>query len=191
MHINRCTYVACVWVLTWLCIGHVSGADDSSRSRQPQQKHVRLLSVGNSFSRNATRYLDDLVTAAGHKLTHRSIVVGGASLELHAGKALAYEADIRDPAGSYADGSSLQQALQADAWDYVTIQQASIKSHDIATYRPFAIQLQSIVRRYACRSVLGLSRDRPRARHWSDPRGGRLLSGRYGRGQRLSSRYFI
>lgn len=149
MHINRCTYVACVWVLTWLCIGHVSGADDSSRPRQPQQKHVRLLSVGNSFSRNATRYLDDLVNAAGHKLTHRSIVVGGASLELHAGKALAYEADIRDPAGSYADGSSLQQALQADAWDYVTIQQASIKSHDIATYRPFAIQLQSIVRRYA------------------------------------------
>ena len=101
---------------------------------------VRLLTIGNSFSANATKYLPDLVKAGGHKLIHQPVVVGGASLELHAGRAATN--------GLYATGRTFKQLLESDRWDFVTIQQASRKSHDIATYRPFAAQLQGYIRKH-------------------------------------------
>lgn len=112
-------------------------------------KTVRLLTIGNSFSQNATRFLPQLAAAAGHKLIHRPIVVGGASLELHAEKARKHERDPNDKAGLYANGRSLREQLAAEPWDFVTIQQASLKSHDLASYRPFAGQLGDYVKRYA------------------------------------------
>lgn len=117
-------------------------------------KTVRVLSIGNSFSRNATRFLDDLAQAGGHELVHEAIVVGGASLELHAGKAKAHEQDAADPAGLYANRKSLKQMLQSDRWDVVTIQQASIKSHDVSTYQPYANQLAEFIRQHAPQAQL-------------------------------------
>jgi hypothetical protein len=112
-------------------------------------KTVRLLTVGNSFSRNATRYLADLATAGGHELIHRPIVVGGASLQLHAEKAQKYDQNAQDEAGLYADGRDLQHELAEQPWDFVTIQQASLKSHDLDTYRPYAGQLCEYIRKHA------------------------------------------
>jgi hypothetical protein len=112
-------------------------------------KTVRLLTIGNSFSANATKYLGDLARAAGHILIHRPIVVGGASLELHAGKIQANEGDPLDKAGLYTNGRGLKEQLLSDKWDFVTIQQASIKSHDLATYQPFANQLRDFIRQHA------------------------------------------
>lgn len=112
-------------------------------------KTVRLLTVGNSFSQNATRHLKDLATAGGHTLIHRPIVVGGASLQLHAEKAQKHEEDANDKAGLYADGRSLEQALAEQPWDFVTIQQASLKSHDLGTYRPYAGQLRDYIKKHA------------------------------------------
>ena len=116
---------------------------------RPPAKTVRLLTVGNSFSANATRHLDALVKAAGHTLIHQPIVVGGASLELHATKALAHEKDPQSTNGLYSNKQSLKQMLAAQPWDFVTIQQASFKSHDLATYRPFAQQLHDFIRQHA------------------------------------------
>ncbi|MCX6906918.1 MAG: DUF4886 domain-containing protein [Verrucomicrobia bacterium] len=87
--------------------------------------------------------------AGGHTLIHRPIVVGGASLQLHAEKFQKHELDASDKAGCYTNGRSLKQELTANRWDFVTIQQASIKSHDIATYRPFAAQLHGYIRKHA------------------------------------------
>jgi hypothetical protein len=110
---------------------------------------VRLLTIGNSFSRNATSHLDDLSKAGGHTLIYRPLVVGGASLELHATRAQKHEADPEDRAGLFTKGRSLRDELSADRWDYVTIQQASIKSHDPATYRPYAAWLAAYIARHA------------------------------------------
>lgn len=110
---------------------------------------VRLLTIGNSFSRNATNHLDDLAKAGGHTLVHRPIVVGGASLELHATRARKHEADPADKAGLYTNGRSLKDELLADKWDFVTIQQASVKSHDPATYQPFADWLAASIAQHA------------------------------------------
>ena len=115
---------------------------------------VRLLTIGNSFSANATKYLGDLAKADGNSLVHRPIVVGGASLELHAGKMQANERDPKDKAGLYTNGRSVKDELKADKWDFVTIQQASIKSHDLATYQPFATQLRDYVKLHAPQAEL-------------------------------------
>lgn len=112
-------------------------------------KHVRLLTIGNSFTHNATRLLGHLVEAAGHRLTHHRLIIGGSPLRLHAAKALAFEADRDDSQGRYAAGLSLQQSLASDRWDYVTIQQVSMASHDVASYQPYAAQLAEIVHRHA------------------------------------------
>jgi len=117
----------------------------------PAGKHVRLLAIGNSFSRNTTTYLNDLVLASGkNQLTFGHACIGGCPLEKHVLLAEAFEKDDRDPDGRpYADKTSLRDWLQKEKWDYVTIQQASIKSFDIDTYRPWAKKLCDYVKRYA------------------------------------------
>lgn len=117
--------------------------------RQGETKTVRLLTIGNSFSKNATRFLGDLAKAGEYSLIHRPIIVGGASLELHATKAQAHERDPEDKDGLYANGRSLEQELCDGPWDFVTIQQASIKSHDVETFRPFAAWLNDCIRKNA------------------------------------------
>jgi len=106
-----------------------------------EAKTVRLLTVGNSFTRNATQYLPDLAKAGGQTLIFRPLIVGGTSLQFHIEKALTN--------GLYTTGHSLKQELESEKWDYVTIQQVSMKSHDIATYRPFAEQLRDYIKKYA------------------------------------------
>lgn len=132
----------------------VGGMSPQARGEEGDGKHVRLLAVGNSFTRNATRYLPEVVEAAGHRLTMHRLIIGGSPLELHAQMALTFEADRDDPEGHYDSGQSLQQTLLADRWDYVTIQQLSRKSHDLASYQPHAQQLAEIVHRYAPQAEL-------------------------------------
>ncbi|MBI5685253.1 MAG: DUF4886 domain-containing protein [Verrucomicrobia bacterium] len=142
---NRCARVVVIALVGLAWIAAAIGAE-------PQT--VRLLTIGNSFSRNATHYLPDLAKAGGHTLIHRPIVVGGASLQLHAEKFQKFELDATDKTGCYTNGRSLKQELMADRWDFVTIQQASIKSHDIVTYRPFAEQLRDYIKKHAPQAKL-------------------------------------
>ena len=118
-------------------------------AEEPRGKTVRLLTVGNSFSHNATHYLGDLAKAGGDTLILREDNVGGASLELHWTKAQAFEKDPADKAGHYTAGKSLKDDLTGGHWDFVTIQQASILSHAVATYRPFAKELGDYIHRNA------------------------------------------
>ncbi len=119
-----------------------------------EARTVRILTIGNSFSRNATNHLDDLVRAGGHTLIHTPLVIGGASFQVHADKARKHEANPQDKAGLYGSGLGLKESLAADKWDYVTIQQASIKSHDFATYQPNAGWLRDYITRHAPQAKL-------------------------------------
>jgi hypothetical protein len=147
-----CALFACLTAFSWISSQPpVMAAEGAAKG---PAKTVRLLTIGNSFSANATRYLIDLAKADGNTLIHRPIVVGGASLELHAGKMQAYEKDSTDKAGLYTNGKGLKEQLKSDRWDFVTIQQASIKSHDLATYQPFANQLRDYVKLHAPQAEL-------------------------------------
>ena len=119
-----------------------------------EAKTVRLLTIGNSFSANATRHLGELAKAGGHTLIHNSLVIGGSSLQVHADKAKLHDAKPEDMAGLYTNRRGLKENLALDKWDYVTIQQASIKSHDIATYRPYAGWLRGYIAKHAPQAKL-------------------------------------
>jgi len=119
----------------------------SSLAGEP--KTVRILTIGNSFSANATKYLNDLAKACGHTLIHNSLVIGGASFQVHADKTKA-----EGKARLYANGKDLIANLIADRWDYVTIQQTSIKSHDFDTYQPHAGYLRDLIVKHAPQAKL-------------------------------------
>lgn len=134
----------CFAVLCLACFAWSASADDA-----PQAKTVRLLTVGNSFSQNATRYLADLANADGHTLIVRRCDIGGGSLQQHWQKAERHAADPTDKAGLYGTGRSLAQELVAEPWDVVTLQQYSFISHDPATYQPYAGQLHAFIKERA------------------------------------------
>ncbi|MEZ0273990.1 MAG: DUF4886 domain-containing protein, partial [Roseimicrobium sp.] len=117
-------------------------------------KTVRLLTIGNSFSANATKHLAEIAKAGGNTLIHRPLVIGGSSMQVHWDKAMLHEKNPQDPKGLYTFKQGLKAVLAADKWDYVTIQQASIKSHDLATYQPYATQLRDYVKKYAPQAEL-------------------------------------
>lgn len=119
-----------------------------------EAKTVKLLTIGNSFSANATHYLGDLAKAGGHTLIHQPLVIGGASFQVHAEKAQKHEADPKDKAGLYTSGRGLKENLELQKWDYVTIQQASIKSHDFTTYQPYAGWLRNYITKHAPQAKL-------------------------------------
>lgn len=120
-------------------------------------KTFRILTIGNSFADNALAYLENL---AGSNDEVRFEIgranLGGCSLEKHWN--LARYTD-RQPEhktyriGMHADGTpheaTLQEALAAASWDYVTLQQASAKSWDRATFQPYLGSLHKLV----CRSA--------------------------------------
>ncbi len=114
-----------------------------------QVKTVRLLTVGNSFSHNATHYLGDLAKAAGDTLILREDNIGGSSFDVHLKKIAEFEKDPSGKLGKYTENRSLKDDLTGQKWDFITIQQASIKSHDVNTYRPYAKQLADYIRKYA------------------------------------------
>lgn len=121
-------------------------------------KTVRLMAIGNSFSWQGTTYLREMAKNGGHKLVWGHAQIGGASMDKHVAAARAHDADPKDPRGkpykiSLPSGKtrmeSLQEVLQSQDWDYVTIQQASLQCADPLSYRPGAEQLLDYIHKYA------------------------------------------
>lgn len=110
---------------------------------------VKLLTVGNSFAVNSTKYLEDIAEASGCTLILGTANLGGCSLERHWNHAAAYEADPASSEGRPYSGRSLKQILESDDWDVVTLQQFSVISDDIETYRPYAQNLYDYIKKHA------------------------------------------
>lgn len=97
----------------------------------------KILAIGNSFSQDATRYLQEIAASAGEELLVRNLYIGGCSLALHAenvrtnAAAYQYEEETRKLCMI-----SIPDALKAEDWDFVTIQQASHDSGMPETYDP-------------------------------------------------------
>ena len=106
-------------------------------------KHVRLLAIGNSFSKNATRFLPEIVKTAGDQLTFQHICIGGCPLEKHWNNAVAFQK------GSTQAMAAAWSVLAAEKWDVVTIQQYSMYSFQIGTYRPWGKRLYNYIKKYA------------------------------------------
>ena len=102
---------------------------------------LRLFTVGNSFSQNTTHYLPELAKEGGHELIIGKAVKGGCSFQQHWDAIEAWRANPEDPKAKIYSSKSLQENLGSAAWDVITVQQYSMLSSDVTTYRPFADKL--------------------------------------------------
>ena len=110
---------------------------------------MKILSIGNSFSDDAQRYLHSIAAKEGIELETLNLCIPGCSLETHAsmvksGKAgyfYHYNGDVE-----CGDLISLQDGIAMRDWDIVTIQQVSTHSFKAETYYPYIHEVIAYVR---------------------------------------------
>ena len=111
---------------------------------------MKILSIGNSFSQDAQRYLHRLAKKEGVDLKAVNLYIGGCSLRRHYLNMLddnvAY--DFQFNGESTGIKVSIRQAIVSDNWDYITLQQASHDSARFETYTPYIEALAEYVRKY-------------------------------------------
>ena len=143
--------------LTLIAVLGIVGCGSTMRTQpartSPATTELKVLAIGNSFTENTTRYLPDIVRAAGCKLTLGKATIGGSPLATHWANALLAEKNPPDPkAKAYSYNGkpvTLKEILVSQKWDVVTFQQHSMDSAKVETYRPFARNLADYIRKYA------------------------------------------
>lgn len=109
---------------------------------------MKILSIGNSFSQDAQRYLHRLAKHDGVELETTNLFIGGCSLQRHYNNMLDDNADYDLEVNGERTGTkiSIKQALVSDTWDFITLQQASHFSVYIETYSPYIETLAEHIR---------------------------------------------
>ena len=110
---------------------------------------MKILSIGNSFSDDAQRYLHEIAKAEGVEIETLNLCIGGCSLETHA-------SHVKDGAKAYffhyngdvecGDLITLQEGIAMRDWDIVTIQQVSVQSFKEDSYYPYIHEVMAYVR---------------------------------------------
>lgn len=109
---------------------------------------MNILSIGNSFSHDAQRYLHDIAKSDGFELNSFNLYIGGCSLSTHFRNMLkdekAYILEVNGVrTGFYI---SIKEALLNRDWDVITLQQASHFSNDYDTYQPYLNKLVEFIK---------------------------------------------
>ena len=111
---------------------------------------MKILSIGNSFSHDAQRYLHRLAKGDGTELKAVNLYIGGCPLRKHYLNMLddnaAYDFEFNGEKTGIK--VSIRQALVSDDWDFITLQQASPLSGQYETYSPYIEALSEYVKRY-------------------------------------------
>ena len=111
---------------------------------------MNILSIGNSFSQDAQRYLHGIAKADGENINCFNLFIGGCSLEKHyrnmMGDFKAYTLEMNGNSTGFS--VSIKDALLNRPWDVVTLQQASRFSPFFDTYTPYIERLAEFVRLY-------------------------------------------
>ena len=116
-----------------------------------------ILCVGNSFSQDATRYLEAIASACGDELTVRNCYIGGCSLEMHRSNLLSEEPLYElQKDGECVEMISLENALSAREWDFVTVQQVSYLAGERESYEPYLEELIAGIRLIAPRARIAM-----------------------------------
>ncbi len=149
-----CTFALALWVTTSI-----------DASCGPES--VKVLTIGNSFADDALAFMEAFAFAGGKSWHVLRANIGGASLARHIQALEAHAADPNDSAGRPYRGKidpqnesvrdfSLMEALQADDWDYVTLQQFSNFSFIPESYEPAAGKLIKLIRQELPRAEIVL-----------------------------------
>ena len=110
-------------------------------------KKLRILAIGNSFSQDAVEnYLYELFDAGEIPVKIGHLAIGGCSLQQHWENALsnekAYSYTVREEGSENGyTKESLRDIIESEEWDIITLQQASPWSGIYDTYEPFLSNL--------------------------------------------------
>ena len=112
---------------------------------------MNILTIGNSFSQDATHYLHAIARKEGKRVDVCNLYLGGCSLERHYRLMLA---DTRTHILEFNGHStgftvSMKEALCSRAWDVVTLQQVSTESFKSESFFPYITELANYVRRFS------------------------------------------
>lgn len=117
-----------------------------------EEKSIKILAIGNSFSIDAMEYLWPLLKDAGYKdITLGNLYIGGCTLQTHASHltngAAAYTY-YTNTTGKWSStgGYSALAALTSQQWDYISVQQASGYSGMADSYEPYLTTILGIVK---------------------------------------------
>ena len=111
---------------------------------------MKILSIGNSFSDDAQRYLHEIAAAEHVDIETFSLCIAGCSLETHAAKVknsgerayfYHYNGDVE-----CSELISLEDGISMRDWDIVTVQQASPYSFKAETFYPYIHEVVAYVR---------------------------------------------
>jgi hypothetical protein len=149
-----------------------------------EERPVRILGIGNSFTVNSAKYLPQIIAADPEVSADIGVAqVGGCSLDRHVSMAEAHEAD-ETKGCSYSfilNGKTIERnmplkdVLVQGPWDYITIQQVSSKSFKLETFYPYAQKLIEYIRRFAPDAEIVVHEtwshniDCPRTKDWKLP----------------------
>lgn len=110
---------------------------------------MKILSIGNSFSQDAHKWLHKLAKANGVGVETANLFIGGCSLDTHWNNVKENNAhyDLEFNGGSCERKISITEALELEKWDIITVQQVSSLSGMYETYEPYLSSLVSVVRK--------------------------------------------
>ncbi len=110
---------------------------------------MQILSIGNSFSQDAQRYLHQIAAAGGEEISAFNLMIGGCSLSRHYRNMLtrdrAYTLEMNGQSTGFS--VSMEEALLNRDWDIVTMQQVSSKAPQYETYQPYLSEICAFVRK--------------------------------------------
>ena len=110
-----------------------------------------VLSIGNSFSQDATRYASSIAACDGYDLTTVNLYIGGCPLFKH------FQNICTDAKEYFLEYNGIQtnfkvsikEALLNREWDVITLQQVSNTSPNYASYQPYLDELYNYCKKYA------------------------------------------
>ena len=110
---------------------------------------MNILSIGNSFSMDAQRYLHQIAKSGGSLIHCYNLYIGGCPLSTHHRNMLSEERAYALEMNGTNTGFkvSLKEALLNRDWDVITVQQVSHRSPNYKTYQPYLNTLVEYVRR--------------------------------------------
>lgn len=109
---------------------------------------MNVLTIGNSFSEDATRYLSGIARSQGVHLDVVNVCIGGCPLERHYRNMLGNKKDYMLQFNGQHTGFcvTLEEALFSREWDVITLQQVSHFSGKKETYYPYITELADHIR---------------------------------------------
>ena len=108
---------------------------------------MKILSIGNSFSQDAHKWLSPVAQSCGDRLEAVNLYIGSCYLEKHWNLFCSGEETYSmERNGEFVRKISLPDALRLQDWDVITFQQASPQCGEYSTYQPYLSDLYQAVR---------------------------------------------